>query len=56
MRKRGQHYIKVQSHYSVCTAYANFRKRLQISEKKLLINAQPRHSTAGLYKRMGSVP
>jgi len=29
-------YVKVQSHYSVCIAYANFRKRMHISEKKLL--------------------
>ena len=25
--------VLVQSHYSVCIAYANFRKRMQISEK-----------------------
>jgi len=30
-------FVKVQSHYSVCITYANFRKCMQISEKKLLI-------------------
>jgi len=29
-------YLKVQSHYSVCIAYANFRKRMQISDKLLI--------------------
>jgi len=29
-------YLKAQSHYSVCIAYANFRKRMQISDKLLI--------------------
>jgi len=30
-------YVKVQSHCGVCIAYADFRKRMQILEKKRLI-------------------
>ena len=43
----------VQSYYSVCIAYANFKKRMQISEKKMFL--KPRLLTTVIYKRMNSL-
>ena len=46
-------YLKVQSHYSECITYANFRESICKFQKKRLLN--PRLSTTVLDKLMNSV-